>query len=838
MCKQRCCRGVVVAAMVGLCLCQATWADPGYVIITTSTIADSETVNLEDFAEYKETRGFTVSVITEANFGGGVGDTAVENIRDWLKSNYETLDIEYVLLIGNPDPNNPDPNDSVPMKMIGGEVTPTDTYYADLTGDWDIDDDDLYGVWPNDFAEGGVNLDWDVFVGRIPCYVSEPNWENDVAGILTKIIAYQSVTDPNELAWRKKVLLAIKQLSDETYLRGEEIKDDLLEPEGWPYLRLYEEEFGLDPAPNTPCNPNTVTAAWVAEKPGLVIWMAHGTPTACEVMTPEKIPELDDDYPAFTLQQSCSTGHPASPNNLAYELLKHGAIATVAAAIPGGGPKSRRHWRGYEYAARLCISGVSCGQAFWEWKEFDVPTTVNEWIGHVIFNLYGDPETYLFPPPEVDPNTPVHNLTQDEWYATIQPAVDDANEGDVIVLSPGTYTGENNRDIDFDGKAIVVRGSHPYNPDVVAATVVDPNGAGRGFVFDSNEDANSYLNGLTITNGYADMGAGIHCGHASPTIRYCVVAGNEASSYGGGISCWSISSPTIEDSVIKENAAPEAGGILCGGWSSPTIRRSTITDNEATATGAIGRCGGIACYGYCAPAISLCVISGNTAGLHAGGIGCTISSYPTITSCMITDNTAGSNGGGIHIHDQSLPTITNCTVAGNSAGDYGGGICCEDSSPPTIINTICWSDTVVDPNNGPEIAVLGSSELELLYCDVEGGATDAYVEEPNSTLIWDPNYNLTADPLFLDEASGEYHLTDNSPCVNAGDPNGDYALQQDVDFESRYFGGRVDIGADESMGQCGGSAALVVVMLAAGGMCVVRRRRSSETRDSGRLLDR
>jgi len=42
-------------------------------------------------------------------------------------------------------------------------------------------------------------------------------------------------------------------------------------------------------------------------------------------------------------------------------------------------------------------------------------------------------------------------------YTTIQAAIDDCNDGDVVIVAPGTYTGEGNRDIDFKGKAIIVR---------------------------------------------------------------------------------------------------------------------------------------------------------------------------------------------------------------------------------------------------------------------------------------------------------------------------------------------------------------------------------------------
>jgi hypothetical protein len=48
---------------------------------------------------------------------------------------------------------------------------------------------------------------------------------------------------------------------------------------------------------------------------------------------------------------------------------------------------------------------------------------------------------------------PVHNVTQDTYYDTIQEAIDDANEGDVIEVSSGTYI----EDVDYLGKSITLR---------------------------------------------------------------------------------------------------------------------------------------------------------------------------------------------------------------------------------------------------------------------------------------------------------------------------------------------------------------------------------------------
>ncbi len=214
-------------------------------------------------------------------------------------------------------------------------------------------------------------------------------------------------------------------------------------------------------------------------------------------------------------------------------------------------------------------------------------------------------------------------------YPTIQDAIDAAMDGDIVLVAPGVYTGEGNRDIDFLGKAITVKSAYGQE-----YTVIDCQDEGRGFYFHTLENVESILDGFTITNGWDYEGGGIYCyDSSSPIIMNCTISGNTTYKYGGGVYCNHFSCPIITN----------------------------------------------------------CTISGNTSD-YGGGIYSQYSS-PTITNCALTGNTAYgaySQGGGIYC-DESFPVITNCTITGNTALHYGGGIYSQYSSP-TITNCILWND--------------------------------------------------------------------------------------------------------------------------------------------------
>ena len=56
---------------------------------------------------------------------------------------------------------------------------------------------------------------------------------------------------------------------------------------------------------------------------------------------------------------------------------------------------------------------------------------------------------------------------------------------------------------------------------------------------------------------------------------------------------------------------------------------------------------------------------------------------------------------------------------------------------------------------------------------------------------------IVSDPLFVDEANGDFHLTFNSPCRGSGDNSVPGLPDFDFEGDPRIYQGTVDMGADE-----------------------------------------
>src|SRR5438045_3688302 len=161
---------------------------------------------------------------------------------------------------------------------------------------------------------------------------------------------------------------------------------------------------------------------------------------------------------------------------------------------------------------------------------------------------------------------------------TIQQAIDFAANGDLILVSPGTYF----ENIDYRGKSITVRSVAGPNQ-----TILDGRNAGPVVTFQTSEPAQSVLTGFTIQHGYAAVGGGVMLSGTSPTITRNVFRENTQSAGGFGAAIGGDSaSPTIERNTFEANTC--ATSLLSGvvsfvNGSAPIIINNIFRNNPSLA---------------------------------------------------------------------------------------------------------------------------------------------------------------------------------------------------------------------------------------------------------------
>ena len=414
-------------------------ATADFVIVTTADIVAGSGM-LDHYIAMKEQLGWSVYVATEANWGGGSGDAAAENIRSWLQANYVSMGIEYVMLVGDPDPGDGD----VPMKMTypaGSSAdedhdASTDYYYADLTSNWNSDGDAYYGEWESDIGSTPIH---EVLVGRIPVYNSE---YTTLDSILNKTMAYQSEDDT---AWRESLVMpmAVIVYAEQDGLwnlrraDGVGVADNLTgvaQAQGFDTFTLYEKE-GLSPTPEA-CDldltRDNLVDHWSSNPTGLVTWTGHGSSTSAARLiwsddansngTPETnemsspaffrssdAAKLDDTHPSIVFEASCNNAYPENSQNLASSLLANGAVGAFAATRVSVGICDRYETYQDKYGliqafafnvpAKLMEQPETqtLGASLQSTRE-SLGYIASSWRNPVVFNLYGDPTVTLLNP--------------------------------------------------------------------------------------------------------------------------------------------------------------------------------------------------------------------------------------------------------------------------------------------------------------------------------------------------------------------------------------------------------------------------------------------------------
>ncbi|HIJ66769.1 MAG TPA: S8 family serine peptidase [Planctomycetes bacterium] len=220
----------------------------------------------------------------------------------------------------------------------------------------------------------------------------------------------------------------------------------------------------------------------------------------------------------------------------------------------------------------------------------------------------------------------VGTVIEDEsHYTSIQHAVDDAVDGDVVVILPGEYIpspagASPYDDIRLYGKDITLTTQNPDNPEAVVLRAYD------FYVYDTGPGA--IIEGFTVTGGQ------MHLYRSSPVIRNCIFRDTN----------WFGATRVDPEDCGADgyNGVNLYGGAIDMYGSSPTILNCIFRDMSVT--GGNGANGAAGCEEH---------PGGGDGGWpgrgYGGAVYCAFSSNPTFIDCLFADCYAdggtGGNGG-------------------------------------------------------------------------------------------------------------------------------------------------------------------------------------------------
>jgi hypothetical protein len=334
-------------------------------------------------------------------------------------------------------------------------------------------------------------------------------------------------------------------------------------------------------------------------------------------------------------------------------------------------------------------------------------------------------------------------------YPTIQAAIAASNNGDTVLVADGIYTGNGNRNINFQNRKITLRSKNgPAN------CIIDCEHAGRAFAFTRGETNKSILDGFTIISGYSPMGGAIYCYESGPKVLNCVFRNNRAyvsdqyGGYGGAFFARRSSSPMLSNCAFIANSADVyGGGIFTDYDSSLTVTNCTLAWNSAGKPGIYASGGAIFTGQRTSSNLINCIFWGNSANFYSGlqlsiAVDCTMRvSFCNIqggnsSQAIYIYNSSFSWGSGnistnpmLVSNDYHLSADSSCINAGNSSVVSQPGETDIDGQPRIIGGRV---DIGADEfNHLPVACIVGGDRMVEVGSDCEARIV---LDDQDSTL--------------------------------------------------------------------------------------------------------
>jgi hypothetical protein len=332
-------------------------------------------------------------------------------------------------------------------------------------------------------------------------------------------------------------------------------------------------------------------------------------------------------------------------------------------------------------------------------------------------------------------------------YNTIQDAIDAANDGDVVLVWPGSYRSslQLTKSITLASLAIS-RGRIPFQMNFRDSTILTSPGQMPAFaVFSEENRINTRIEGFTISRSQQ---GGIILVDCDASITGCLVENN----INGGL-FGNRARIRVTETEFIQNLALNGGAIY--------LRDSEISIEDSKI------CGGEA--------------------IEQGSAIYASESHLELQRVEITGNQS-AEGSGFYLLNSSL-NGNKLTFSNNVNENDGAGLVFECSQGEQPVESAIRS-SIIYGNGTPSLAFINEndSRLYLSYCDLDSLSGD----ERGITL----ENVIDLNPAFGDGDNGDYTLSADSPCIDAGDPDeprdpdgtradmGAYYYHQDIQREA------------------------------------------------------
>ncbi len=327
----------------------------------------------------------------------GTGNDTQTIVRNFIIAAYRDWGVEYVLIGGD--------DDIIPTRMVKAPVydskfkeLPADIYFSGLDGDWDTDNDGVYGEEGGIYTPDEADLLAEVFVGRATVSTVGQAWN-----FVNKTIGYE-MGFSNQ--YGDDVLLIGEKLDDWTFGDSykQEVWDLVLADEGLNHSSLYAQD-------------GTFSASAVLAAMGsdyhIINHVGHGNFEYMAGLYNDDVQGLANDLPFIMYTQACEVAgfdeKEDQPGDcIAEELIQGegGAVAFIGNSRYGwyvrgdtDGPSQKFDISFFSqvYDQDVTDLGRALSYSKEEWVTMVSTSDTVRWV-YLELNLLGDPETRVHLP--------------------------------------------------------------------------------------------------------------------------------------------------------------------------------------------------------------------------------------------------------------------------------------------------------------------------------------------------------------------------------------------------------------------------------------------------------